>query len=134
MPKIKNIIIFVVIGAVLILIYIFFTRSSSDQAGLVSSTPTTRLPNVNGSLLETSTSNETPLVAENFLALLLNVKNIKLADAIFSDPSFINLQDTPIDLTPDGTEGRPNPFAQFGSDSVTTPINNTPTLPPLPIP
>jgi len=117
--------------AILILIYIFFVRpSSSDQASLVSSTSSGVSPsadNLNGS--STGTTAGTSPVGQDFLSLLLNVKNIKLADSIFSDPAFINLHDSSITLTPDAVIGRPNPFAQLGSDPVpvspTTPTTST---------
>jgi len=115
-PKIRNIIIFVIIAAVLILAYIFFVRPSSDQGSLISSPSTTPLPNVSNSGTDAGAQNGNSLVPQDFLTLLLNVKNIKLDDAIFSDPAFNNLHDSSIVLTPDGTEGRPNPFAQFGND------------------
>jgi len=124
-PKIKNIIIFVIIAAVFILIYIFFIKPSPDQASLVPSPLGTSLPNVNDSGADTNIPSGNSLVPKNFLTLLLNVKNIKLNDAILSDPVFNSLRDSSIVLTPDGTEGRPNPFAQFGNDSITVPVNNT---------
>ena len=122
-PKIKNIIIFVVIAAAFILIYIFFIKPSPDQGSLVSSPSGTSLPSVNSSGTDTSIPNGTPMVAKDFLTLLLNVKNIKLDDTIFSDLAFNSLHDSSITLTPDGTEGRPNPFAKFGNDSAPAPLN-----------
>lgn len=130
---IRNIIIFVVIAAALILIYLFFIKGSpAPEAGLVSSTGTP--------VLNTGTPSDASIVATgDFLTLLLNVKNIKLNTAILSDPSFNSLHDSSIVLTPDFTEGRPNPFAQFGNDIVvittpttppTTPPATTPTIPP----
>jgi hypothetical protein len=123
MPKIRNIIIFVAIAAILILVYIFFVRpASSGQASLVSSTSSATLPsadNANGSSADTTTEAGTSPVGQDFLSLLLNVKNIKLDDSIFSDPAFINLRDSSITLVPDAVIGRPNPFAQFG-DPVPT--------------
>lgn len=132
MPKIKNIIIFVAIVAILILIYIFFVQPAlSNQASLVSSTSSAALPstdNTNGSSAGVATSGTSP-VGQDFLSLLLNVKNIKLDNSIFSDPAFINLHDSSITLTPDAVIGRPNPFAQLGSDPVpvspTTPTTST---------
>ena len=109
MPKIKNIIIFLIIAIALILIYVFFLKPSSDQDNLVLTTSgTSALPNVDG----------TSSVTQDFLTLLLNVKNIKLDDSIFSDPAFANLHDSSITLVPDATTGRPNPFAQFGNDTI----------------
>jgi hypothetical protein len=114
-PKIRNIIILIAIAAVLILIYIFVIKPSPDQDNLVSSAP---LPSVNNFETGTSTANEASLVDKDFLPLLLNAKNIKLNDAIFSDLAFNSLNDSSIPLVLDGTEGRPNPFAQFGNDPV----------------
>lgn len=133
MPKIRNIIIFIVIVIALILGYIFFIKpSSSDQANLVSTTAS----GVSTSTTGTINANATSAVSGDFLALLLNVKTIKLDDAIFSDSAFSSLHDSSITLTPDGTEGRPNPFAQFGNDSVSvaTPTSSTttPTTPTVP--
>ena len=80
---------------------------------------TTSLPNIDGSTEDTNVANEvSALVAKDFLTLLLSVKNIKLDDAIFFDVAFNSLHDSSITLIPDGTEGRPNPFAQFGNDNV----------------
>ena len=58
------------------------------------------------------------LIAKDFLNLLLNVKNIKLDDSIFADNAFNSLRDSSIVLTPDGNEGRPNPFAPLGSENI----------------
>jgi hypothetical protein len=129
-PKIRNIIIFVVIAAILVLIYIFFIKPSPDQGNLVSSPSTTTLPDVNGTPAPASTTNTALLGTQDFLTLLLNVKNIKLDDAIFADPAFGILHDSSIVLVPDATTGRPNPFAQFGNDvAPTVPATNTPTAP-----
>ncbi len=118
MLKPKNIIIFVAIGAVLVLIYIFFIKPAPEEAGLVSTS--TDKSGITGS---PNTSGEDSLGAKNFLSILLNVKNIKLDDSIFSDIAFSTLRDSSIILTPDGTEGRPNPFAPIGIDKATLPTN-----------
>ncbi|MCX6752220.1 MAG: hypothetical protein NTZ87_01835 [Candidatus Nomurabacteria bacterium] len=123
MSKIKNIIIFVSIAVALVLIYIFFIKPSDDTpAALISSggTPTTS----SGVVAADANSK----VARDFLDSLLNIKNIKLNDTIFSDNAFISLHDSSITLTPDGTEGRVNPFAALGNDAVSTP--SIPTVPP----
>ena len=125
MPKIKNIIIFTIIAIAFILIYIFFIKASPEQAGLVSSGTGSALPNIDGSIVNTGVSDKNSLITKDFLALFSNIKNIRLDDAIFSDPAFISLHDSSIMLIPDGNEGRPNPFAQFSSDSV-------PPAPPVP--
>ena len=125
--KIKNIIIFVIIAAVLILVYVFFFKKAPEETGLVSSPGNTVLPNID------SDQNS---IGKDFLSVLLNVKNIKLDDNIFSDPVFVSLHDSSIELISDGNEGRPNPFAPLGSDIVATPINaldmNIPTNPATP--
>ncbi|MFA5840691.1 MAG: hypothetical protein WC847_00220 [Candidatus Paceibacterota bacterium] len=121
-PKIKNIIIFSGIALAFILIYIFFIKSSPPQANL-ESTANTPLPNIDGTLPGASTINTNSQVAKEFLTLLSSVKNIKLDDVIFSDQAFNTLRDSSITLIPDGTEGRPNPFAQFGNDTIPLPID-----------
>lgn len=124
MSQIRNIIIFTIIAAAFVLIYIFFIKPSPPQENLISSSDIV-LPNMNGSNPNVTTPSETSLVAKDFLILLLNVENIKLDDAIFSEPSFNSLRDSSITLIPDGTEGRPNPFAQFGVEDKAT--SNTTT-------
>lgn len=142
MPKIRNIIIFVVIGAVIVLVYIFFIKPAlSSQPDLVSATDTTT-SSTSGSGTDV-TSSDGSAVAQDFLTLLLSVKNIKLNVSIFSDPAFASLHDSSVTLTPDATIGRPDPFAQFGvGDTVTAvpaatttaPAANTPTTPPITTP
>ena len=129
-PKIRNIIIIAVVIVVLIAAYFFFSGSSSNQASLVSSPSTTQLPSINNQTPDTTIPTGGSLVAKDFLTLLLNVKGIKLDDSVFSDPAFNSLRDSSITLTPDGTEGRPNPFAQFGTDIVAMPPASTPNTPP----
>lgn len=120
MPKIRNILIFVIIAVILALIYFFIIKASPNQGSLVS-TPNTTLPDVNGSSASSNTPADTSAVAKDFVTLLLSVQSIKLDDAIFSDPAFNGLHDSSITLTPDAVIGRPNPFAQFGADNVTLP-------------
>jgi len=117
-PKIKNIIIFVTIAVVFILIYIFFIKPSPEQPSLVSTSSNTILPNIDGTTPTADTPNSM-FVTQDFLSLLLSVQQIKIDDAIFSDPAYQSLHDSSITLIPDNTEGRPNPFAPFGHDAVT---------------
>lgn len=114
MSKTRNIIIFIVIGAVFVLIYIFFIKPSAPVPTLVSSSPSGVAP-VAGAL---ATENN-PSITKDFLNLLLNVTKIKLNETIFSDPAFISLHDSSIVLIPDGNEGRINPFAPLGNDATT---------------
>jgi hypothetical protein len=134
MPKIRNIIIFISIALVIFLIYVFFIKSSGEQPSLVSSGADATLPNIDGSTQNTSILNTNSEVAKDFLVIFSNIKNIKLNDAIFSDPSFISLHDSSIILTPDGTEGRPNPFAPFGNDVAPVSVNNSSSTPGIPAP
>jgi hypothetical protein len=115
MPNTKNILIFLAIGAVFVSIYIFFIKKPSTEnvGGLVSS----------GGVAATQSSApqttiESQKITQEFLSLLMNVKNIRLNSEIFADPAFDSLYDSSITLVPDGNEGRVNPFAQFGKDVV----------------
>lgn len=130
MPKIKNILIFVAIAAVFVLAYIFFLKpDGAPDASLVSSPSTSALPLDAAPVAETGVpSGGVSVAANDFLTLLLGVKNIKLPEAIFSDPAFLGLRDSSIVLVPDGNEGRPNPFAPLGQDITITPAAFTPEL------
>lgn len=125
--KIKNIIIFTVIAAILILAYIFFIKPSPEEKNLVSSpgSPSATLPN-------TDTLKQNSLITKDFLSVLLSVKNVKLDDSIFSDSAFVNLHDSSIILIPTGDEGRLNPFAPIGYEA-SAPIPS-PIIPPPPTP
>jgi hypothetical protein len=118
MSNIKSLIIFISIGAIIILGYVFFFKGNNPAT-----------PNLTTSASSGTTA--TPSVAAGdsaggeFLTLLLNVKNIKLNDAIFTDPAFTSLKDSSIVLNPDGTEGRPNPFAPIGADTTPSSITTT---------
>ncbi|MEX2028921.1 MAG: hypothetical protein WD963_00350 [Candidatus Paceibacterota bacterium] len=115
MPKIKNIIIFTVIGMIFVSIYIFFIKKSpSDTATLISATSSPVVPSI-------ISGDQNSVVAQEFLTLLLGVKNVRLDDAIFSSNAFMSLRDSNIILTPDGSEGRPNPFAPLGVDNIIAP-------------
>lgn len=128
---IKNIIILVIVGGILFVVYFFFIRTSAEQTNLISSADTNTTSGV------PSLGSSAP---DQFLTLLLSVKNIKLNDAIFSNVAFTSLHDSSITLTPDGTEGRTNPFAQFGASDIVAPptpsfnINaTTNTIPTTPV-
>jgi hypothetical protein len=113
--KFKNIIIFVGIGVVLFLGYTFFIKGDGvPEEDLVSETP------INSGIpaIPTTANVANPTSSADFLTLLLSVKNIKLSDSIFADPAFSALTDSSILLTPDGDEGRPNPFAPFFSEDI----------------
>lgn len=115
---IKNIIILVVVAIALILAYVFFLKPAPEEAALTSATGIpldAGIVGTNGAV--------SPVIESNFLSVLLNVRNIKLDDAIFSDSAFGTLRDSSIELISEGNEGRPNPFAPIGSDVTTAPIN-----------
>lgn len=114
MPKTKNILIFLAIAVIFVLAFLFFTRQPVPVDNLVSSLP----PPIAGS---TAIAGDGENIAQDFLNLLLSVKDIKLTDTIFSDNAFASLHDSSITLVPDGTEGRPNPFAPLGSEISSTP-------------
>lgn len=116
MPKLKNILIFVAVAVGLVLIYVLFIKPSlTDNApALVTSTPIT----TGGGI---ATSSASPAGTQDFLTLLLSVKNIRLDDTVLSDNTFTSLHDSSISLVPDGTEGRPNPFAPLGSENIVVP-------------
>jgi len=115
--KIKNIIIIGVVAIALILGYFFFIKKAPDQAPLVSSSGASAVVDINGS--------QTEQIGNDFISVLLNVKNIKLDDSIFLDPAFISLKDSSILLSPTGDEGRPNPFAPIGVEATAAPLNSS---------
>src|SRR3989344_643089 len=117
-PKIKTSIIVVIIVAILALVFVFLTKKEPEQTPLVS---------VSGDVTTTNPQPNASLLTQDFLSILLNVKNIKLDDDIFNDPTFSSLSDSSILLTPEGTEGRPNPFAPIGSDPQTPILLNIST-------
>ncbi len=131
MPKLKNIIIYVIIAAAVFSAYFFFLRPGPAEENLVSS-PGGSLLDVNSAVVPGVGAGE-PAVAKNFLSLFLSVKNIKLDGALFIDPVFKSLKDSSITLVPDSTEGRPNPFARLGSDTP-PPAPAAPVSPEVPAP
>lgn len=116
MPKIRNIIIFVVISGGMIFGYLTFIKKDTKQPDLVTSSPS----GVTDSTTPSGTEVDNQL-SKDFLAVLLSIKNITLDDSIFSDTAFLNLKDSTIVLLPDGSEGRPNPFAPIGAENNVIP-------------
>ena len=112
--KVKNIIIIAVVAIALIVAFLVFFKKPAQTADLVSTSASTQTASS-----DASASAGSP-IGQDFLTTLLNVKSIKLDDSIFSNPAFLGLRDTSIQLVQDPTqEGRPNPFAPIGSDAVT---------------
>src|SRR3990170_4555866 len=122
-PKIKNIIIFAVIFILLVVVYVVFLRPK----------PAPSLVGTAGTPV-TASAPTSSQVGQEFLSLLLNIRSIKLDDAIFSNPAFGLLQDYTIILVPEGNEGRLNPFAPIGIESFNIPTAipeaTTPEAPP----
>ncbi|MCU0660620.1 MAG: hypothetical protein MUD00_03375 [Candidatus Pacebacteria bacterium] len=112
-PKIKNIIIFVAIFALLVVGYVLFFGNKAETPALTSTA------GISGSSTATTVTG-TSDVGKEFLATLLNLRTIKLDDSIFSDPAFRSLQDFELALIPEANPGRLNPFLPLGSDIRTT--------------
>lgn len=66
---------------------------------------------------DTASPDGTNQKGREILALLADLKSVRLDDSIFSDPVFQSLQDTSVELVLE-PKGRPNPFAPLGQDSL----------------
>ncbi len=117
-PTLKNAFIFIVIAGVLAGAYFLFIKKD-PEAALVSSSGDPALQPV--------VTDATSAVGADFLSVLLNIKSIRLDDSIFNDAAFATLRDSTIQIVPDGTEGRANPFAPIGADQSAAVVNTTPT-------
>jgi hypothetical protein len=65
-----------------------------------------------GVLIEETVS-ENSAADQDLIALLSELKSIELDEAVFSDPTFMSLQDFSQELVPEPV-GRVNPFAPLG--------------------
>ncbi|HEY4477961.1 MAG TPA: hypothetical protein VJB09_01660 [Candidatus Paceibacterota bacterium] len=110
--KIKGLIIFVLIVAVLAVGYSMFVKKPKNEANLVSET-TSPTPSAE----EQASSEESAKLGQDFLNLLFSLKSLNLDGALFESSTFSSLKDSSIILVPDGTEGRPNPFAPIGAEN-----------------
>jgi hypothetical protein len=129
-PKIKNIIIFVGIGLVLVVLYIvLFNKAPEEENFIVSTTEEERAIDAFSETLP----DENSQIAQEFLAELLSIKSLQLDDAIFAGIVFASLKDPDVLIIQDEKEGRPNPFAPIGFGAVPAPalpvIPTTPTTP-----
>ncbi len=115
--NIRNLIIFLAIGMALSSVYYFFMRTPEPASNLVTKSVANNVP-ADTANVSTAAQNE---LAKELLSRLLNVKEIKLNTEIFSEQSFNSLVDSSIEIKLDTIPGRPNPFAQFGADSVEGP-------------
>lgn len=117
----KKIMIFGAIAVVLVIVVFVFIGKTAAPTGA---------PGSNG--LQTSAGNavssivnpqpqgavEASQIGQEFINQLVNLQAIKLDDGVFSSLSFQSLEDFTIILVQPGNEGRPNPFAPFGSDGT----------------
>jgi len=71
--KAKNLIIFLAVALLVILVYVFFLRKSPQEEPLLTSSGT-----------EASPAQGDSLIGQDFLTLLLSVKNITLDDSILT--------------------------------------------------
>jgi len=128
-PTLKKIILFVVIGGLMIAGYLTFFGGEKEDAKMIAEVGTTVMPGGVGGMNSPRTnpapggfvnmnSSAPEDLSRDFLPILLNVKGVRLDDAIFADQAFATLRDSSILLVPDGTEGRPNPFAPIGSENI----------------
>jgi len=97
LSRYKNILIIGLVIVVAFFGYSFFFTNSSDQA------------------LTQSAGNTTGTVDNELIALLLELKSLKLDDGIFSDAAFQSLEDFSQNIVPEPV-GRVNPFAPFGAN------------------
>lgn len=94
--------------------FVFFSKKP-EEPNLTSSSP--QANTLAGIKAESANAIDSQL-SQDFLAVLLSIKNINLDDSLFSNNAFLHLKDTTIVLVQDGTEGRPNPFAPIGSENT----------------
>jgi len=107
--NIKNIIIFIIILILVIVAYFVFFQQKNKDIPPLSSTSN------NIGLINSSKSDQ--VIKKEFLATLLNLKNIEFDNSMFSSVAFLGLQDFTIILVQQEKEGRPNPFAPLGVDT-----------------
>lgn len=108
----KNSIIIIGIGLLLWVGYVTFLKKDSvaaPGAALVSEAA------LNGDSPEAQSGRE-------ILAILLNLKSLKLDASIFNSPVFQSLADFGQSI-PERPRGRDNPFAPIGAASVSAPIS-----------
>ena len=69
------------------------------------------------------------VVGQDLLDLLSQLKSVKLDNALFAKPAFVQLTDYSIPL-PSQPQGRTNPFSSYsgGAQTVFTPVSNSPKI------
>jgi len=98
--KFKTVIIVVLVIAIAFVVYSYFFAKPAEP------------------VLSTQEVSAVPSVDQDLIAILLQLKSIKLDDAIFSDPAFKSLQDFSQELVQEPV-GRNNPFAPLGARQLT---------------
>lgn len=96
---------------------------SLNVAPIASPLQTTGNQPVSGLASQNTPEIDADQIGQEFLTQLLNIRSIKLREDIFSRPAFISLTDFTIELVQLGNEGRDNPFAPFGVDGGTLPLD-----------
>lgn len=114
---IKTIVILAVLTGLAMAGYMFFIKKD------VPAGETTGLATVGGSAVNTGMDDaqlnqNAQEASRDFLALLLNIRSIKLDDSLFTSPAFSALADLSRPINPDTDPGRVNPFAPIGADSA----------------
>ncbi|MFA6446518.1 MAG: hypothetical protein WCW14_04715 [Candidatus Paceibacterota bacterium] len=103
---IRNIIIVIVVGLLVILGFRYLSGSQSSTSGTTSLTSVT-----------SGSQAATLQVGVEFRDMLSKVQRITLDDSIFNDKAFDSLRDFSKPLAP-AEVGRLNPFSPIGSDSI----------------
>jgi hypothetical protein len=119
-PKLKNILIFGGIFILLVVGYIVFFGGNTQNTPALTTTGGT----TGASTAVTSPTSQSA-VGKEFLTTLLNLRNIKLDDSIFTNPAFASLQDFELSLIQETNPGRPNPFLPLGVDQSTATTGST---------
>jgi hypothetical protein len=112
----KTIIILAVLTGIAMAGYMFFFKKDTPpgvQGGLATVAGTAVNTGVDTAVLNQNAQN----ASRDFLALLLNIRSIKLDDTLFTSPAFSALADLSRPINPDTDPGRANPFAPLGADS-----------------
>ncbi len=114
---IKTILILAVITGLAMAGYMFFFKKDiplSEIGGLATVAGTA----VNTGADDLEMNQNAQEASRDFLALLLNIRSIKLDDSLFSSAAFSALSDLSRPINPDTDPGRQNPFAPIGADST----------------
>lgn len=119
MKKILKAVVFIIIIAIIGVVgYSFLNKDNGQKA-------VNPLESSSGVMAVGDVDVEATSVSNQFLELLLNMQNIKLDQSIFQDESFRSLEDFSVDIVPRGNEGRINPFAPVGVETVPEEVNLT---------